>query len=521
VHLRAPDFWFKLIDEYGSRFAPLGDIANIKRGITSGKDEFFFPKDCSAEQLANYPEDGSFIDTFGVPRRDVKSGKIKLVYCGEGMGEVKPIEATYLEPEVQTPMEIDGFVVSPKNCKRMILLVNKKKAKLKGTKVLGYIEWGEERDYHAGSTCKSRVTEQREWYDLTGHQRGTFFWPMAQQYKHTIPVNENHLICNHRLFDIYLNHSNSALFGGILNSSFIVLSKYQYGRPVGVEGNLDTEVIDVKMMLVPDPAKASKKSKDRVAQAFEEMKKRKALQFLSERRLREMAYCQAGKEKKLEELSPYSELDMPDRYELDDAVLKMIGVSSKAERQDILYDLYTYLRYFFEITRQKEEKAIVNKKTYRRKGPAKSYDIAEQIYQDIVGNQRHLLAKYDPDFLDRSKPFLTYDIPSEGLPEKFSDMFTSNGVKFSKGKKKIAFIVTENPAQDDLIFLLARSGLRGLVRVPLETDESIRLHDRYEKFLRQRESHVRLMIEERTTDEDMQEKIYNALMPMILQSRDK
>ena len=76
---------------------------------------------------------------------------------------------------------------------------------------------------------------------------------MSQQYKHAIPANDHNLICNHNLFDISPKEGEPAILGGVLNSTWVVLSKFQYGRPVGVEGNLKTEVVDVKMMLVPNP----------------------------------------------------------------------------------------------------------------------------------------------------------------------------------------------------------------------------------------------------------------------------
>jgi hypothetical protein len=183
VHLRAPDLWFKLLDKYGERLAPLGEIADISRGITSGIDDFFFPKDCSAGCLETHKDPTKFRNEYGVQRKDVESGKVKLVLCGKGRGEIRPIEAEFLEPEVHSLMEIDGFTVSPEDCARLILLVGKKKPELKGTYVLDYIKWGEKRGFHTGATCSARVTDDREWYDLTGHERGRLFWPMAQ---HTI-----------------------------------------------------------------------------------------------------------------------------------------------------------------------------------------------------------------------------------------------------------------------------------------------------------------------------------------------
>ena len=516
VYLRAPDLWFELLDNCGSRLVPLGDIADVWRGITSGKDCFFFPKDCSMDCLNAYRDPVQFEFHYGVPRKDVKSGKVKLVLCGQGLGEVRPIEAKYLEPELHSIMEVQAYSITAKECSREVLLVGKKRSQIKDSYILDYIRWGEQNGYHKGSTCAARVTQEREWYDLTGHKRGQLFWPMAQQYKHTIATNDDNIVCNHRLFDISLRDVRPAIMGGILNSSWVLLSKYQYGRPVGVEGHLDTEVIDVKMMLVPDSTNASKRSQQRLAKAFGKLKDRNALQFLSEHRMRQMAYTEAGKEDQLEKLSDLSELDMADRRELDDAVLELLGVSSKKRREELLEELYTYLREFFEWTRQKEEKAIANKKKAKRRRRASPSEIAFQIYEEIKDKESHFLRQYDPDFIDRSKPYDTFEFPAEGVAKEDRSLFNQHGVSFMKRKKTIGVVDTKIPAQDKLVVLVANSGVRGLVRIPHEEKECRRVLRTYGEFVRDREQRIRELIEQRTADEDMQEKIHEALMPLIL-----
>ena len=175
VHLRAPDLWFRLLDNYGNNFSPLGQLAKIRLGVKSGKDSFFFPIDCSPECLVSFKDPDEFQRNYGVSRKVVESGAVKLVRCGEGRGEIKPIESCYLEPEVHSLMEIDGFTVSPENCSRLMLLVNSQKVDLKNTFALKYIQWGESQRVQKGSTCASRVTADREWYDLTGMIKGQCF----------------------------------------------------------------------------------------------------------------------------------------------------------------------------------------------------------------------------------------------------------------------------------------------------------------------------------------------------------
>jgi hypothetical protein len=244
VHLRAPDLWFELLTRFNDRLAPLAQIAEVQRGITTGKDSFFYPKDASQEALTMHVEPAPFKQAFRAERKDVESGEVKIVLCGEGYEEMRPIEAHFLEPEVHSLMEIKGYTARAEDCPKMIIRVPTGRKDLEGTHALRYIEWGEEQGVDQGSTVKGNVTADRDWYDLTKHERGAVFWPKSQQYRHFAPVNSNNLQCNCNLYDTHPREGiKSETLAGILNSSIVVLSKFQYGRPVGVEGNLKTEVV--------------------------------------------------------------------------------------------------------------------------------------------------------------------------------------------------------------------------------------------------------------------------------------
>jgi type I restriction-modification system DNA methylase subunit len=515
IHLRAPDLWFELMDRLGDRFAPLGELAEIRFGVKSGKDEFFFPRDVSAQCLEKFPAFHEFRQQIGVRREDVESGEIRLVRCGEGYGEIRPIEAKYLEPEVHSLMEVKGFTVKSEDCGRMMLLVRAPKGKLKGTHVLKYIEWGESNGYHKGSTCAARVTHTREWYDLTGHRRGNLFWPMAQQYKHAVPVNEHRLIANHNLFDIITHESSPDLIGGILNSSFVVLSKFLYGRPVGNEGNLKTEVIDATMMPVPDLRGAQPATLQKVGAAFRTLKERQAMQFLSERRMRRMAFTKTGRDAELDGISDLSELDLDDRRNLDDAVLEMLGVKTHRERGEIINRLYSYLREFFEGVRQKEEEAIVNKNKSKRKAALSPPEIASQIFAEIKDSHGSLLRSYR-DFVDVSRPYSTFDLPAAGVAEIHEDIFAPDGsVRFMKGRKQIALLPTKTREQAALVAAISTLGIRGLTRVPLAPLDCIDLKKRYETFVEGRAQRLRSLISDRTGDPDLQDRIFATLNDLI------
>jgi hypothetical protein len=185
---------------------------------------------------------------------------------------------------------------------------------------------------------------------------------------------------------------------------------------------------------------------------------------------------------------------------------------------EVIEELYSYLREFFELTRQKEEKAIVNKNQARRRGQASPADLAAQILAEIEANHGDLLQRYDPDFLNLTKPFDTFELPGEGVPHPLKDanpLLYDRGVVFMKGKKPIANLITKIPEQDPLIILLARTAVHGLVRVPHEPEECRRLYQAFADFLRRREETILELIAGCTLDEDMQEKIFSALMPHL------
>ena len=90
VHVRAPDLWFRLIDNYGDHFVPLGRLAEVRFGVKSGKDIFFYPVDCSQECLQTVKDAEDFVRKYGVPRKAVESAIVILVRCGESEAKYTP-----------------------------------------------------------------------------------------------------------------------------------------------------------------------------------------------------------------------------------------------------------------------------------------------------------------------------------------------------------------------------------------------------------------------------------------------
>ncbi|MCX5682757.1 MAG: hypothetical protein NT049_03630, partial [Planctomycetota bacterium] len=263
-YVRAPDVYFDIMRRFGKQFVALGEVAAIRRGITSGCDDFFMPRDVTAEMLAKHETDRAFREHCGgSPRKDVESGKLRIIEAGDG--SVHPIEAKYLAGELHSMMKVERPVVRAGDLDRVVLLVGELMDKLKSKSPWAwrYIRYGMTATFASAkskgkpvperSTCQARDP----WYDLTGLVKPGFaFWPKAQQYRHIIPANPERAICNCNLYDVEsdkLNATEQATLVAVLNSTLIGLFKTFYGRFAGTEGNLKTEVVDVNLLEVPDP----------------------------------------------------------------------------------------------------------------------------------------------------------------------------------------------------------------------------------------------------------------------------
>lgn len=509
VYLRAPDLWFELLDKYGDRFVPLGQLAEVRRGITSGKDSFFFPKDASADCLTKLADPVAFEHEYGVPRKDVESGRVKLVLAGEKRGELHAIESEYLEPDVHSLMGIDSPIVRAADCNSMILLCPT--AKKHPHHMTRYIRWGEKQGIHQSATCSARANDQRDWYDLTGRRRAPVLWPKEKQYRHIAPANPDMLIANCRLYEVYPSSyvEDTNLWGGLLNSTWALFSSYQYGRPMGNEGNWSTMVVDANVMAIPDVGRAKQTARDKVSRAFATFAKRPQLAFIAERRLREMSFGRAGREEELKKLSDKSELDMPDRRALDEAVLELIGVKRQAERDELLNELYDYLRRYFEATRQKEELAIVNKNTTKRKGAALPQDVATEVLHHVTDHEPRLLRNYNDlvsEWMVGDDNWIALEIVPQTEASVKEDMLQL-GVEYKRGKKVVKFVAAPTHTHAQLLTLAGTWGIMNFVKLPRTEARAAAFLTHARGYFSERSARLAALVAERVADVDAQEKI--------------
>ena len=217
-YLRAPDIFFTILEKGKDKLVKLGNIADVRFGIKTGVNEFF--------------------------------------YLDEARIREWKIEEEYLRPVIKSPRECKSILVDPRNLKYKIFICNKSKEELKGTNALKYIEWGEKQKIEVkqgGDKGKmivgfhniSSVSGRKYWYGLGKREPRKVFWPMIHNDRLACFWNKQEVAADHNLFEI-------TPFVPSLFSVITIFFRELYGRSNLGEGALKTEGIDINRFMVLD-----------------------------------------------------------------------------------------------------------------------------------------------------------------------------------------------------------------------------------------------------------------------------
>ncbi len=526
-YVRAPDFYFEIMKRFGDRFVALGEVATIRRGITSGCDAFFMPRDITEEILQEAGTEAAFRRRAGgASRADVESGKLRIIKAGDG--SVHAIEAEYLAPELHSPMLVDRPNVRAKDLDRVVLLVGKPMKDLRGTWVYKYLKYGEQATFASKKSKavplpeRSSCAARERWYDLTKLVRPGFaFWPLAQQYRHIIPANPHRLIGNKRFFDVAsesLTRRESDSLVSILNSTLVGLWKNFYGRYTGTEGSLDTEVIDARMIEFPDPRGIPDPIARRLISAFRLLCGRPTGRLVEE----QLMNCHSPERGRRIAAGPLvlsDELQQDDRRTLDDAVFELLGVSKAAERTQLMQQLHEATALHFrnirvvELEKQQQRARNANRRFSVQELAADAWDAAELTdltpLVEWVGNQPGCNGSVN----------IREDRPAQLSP---SPMFDPNTVYFGKlgaGNKHAAHTDCVSRAQAELVVRLANAGVSGLINLPSDEADCRKLHRALDDRLNTALKRFDELASSRTSDTRLQAQVIDQLMRWFIHGR--
>ncbi len=225
-YLRAPDVFVKIIEKGKDKLTKLGDIAEVRFGIKTGANDFFY------------------LDNEAVKNRS--------------------IEDRYLIPIIKSPKEVNSIIVRPASLKYRAFYCNKELDDIKGTNAEKYIRWGERHDveikqgsrkgetvkgYHNLATVKNRA----RWYELPGGFGARNFIQMSYGDVHRSFYTKDIMYADARLYEIKTSKENAKLLSISMNSTLTGIFYELYGRANLGDGALDFKVYEAKMILMADP----------------------------------------------------------------------------------------------------------------------------------------------------------------------------------------------------------------------------------------------------------------------------
>ena len=225
IYLRAPSIYFDALNASKELLVPLGNLVSLRRGYTTGANEFFY--------LQQVKRIGS------------------LSVCQTASGEQFEIESTYLRPAIKNTRECKSYMLSQKDSSLCLFVCAEGETALRRTKAWRFVQWGESQGFHKRPTCCPR----ERWWDIGFREEWPLWWIIAHNERDVACLNQG-LLCGDNFFEILPNQGISIRFlFAIMVSSWVTLQRELLGRSGFGGGLLKTQGPDVRRLMVPDPKK--------------------------------------------------------------------------------------------------------------------------------------------------------------------------------------------------------------------------------------------------------------------------
>jgi hypothetical protein len=258
-YLRAPEIYWEILERAGDRLVPLGEIAEVRRGFTTGCNEFFYVRPTSG----SLPMQGTcWVETGGGAAFELPVNILEPAILRTGH---------VLRPRL-TVQEADCLLVS---------IPGKPKHEL-APLIRDYITWGEREGFSDRSTVRGR----RYWYSIEAREPGWVLTPMVRKRRAMAAWNVGRLQVDHNLFEVLpecVDHATA--LAASLASTFTVMQAELFGRANLGQGALKTEGVDIAGFLVAHPDRVSGAQRARLERAFEALADRHILMIYDEIRL--------------------------------------------------------------------------------------------------------------------------------------------------------------------------------------------------------------------------------------------
>jgi hypothetical protein len=281
-YLRAPDIFFTILEKGKGKLVRLGDIAEVRRGFTTGANEFFYLEPTGKPAPAGY------------------------LHVRNGAGWEGEVEEEFLKPVIKSPRECRSILIKPEDLRYKLFMCHRDKAELKGTAALEYIRWGEAQGYHERPSCKGRP----RWWDVGVREVAPLSFNKGPWDRHFIPVNMANAFTDQQVYIILPRlQVDILILGAVANSTTWWGFLETTGRANFGEGILWIAVYEAAQMPLLNPEVITPEERERLLSAFASLGPRDVLPVVDE-------------------------IHQPDRRALDEVVFDVLGLTA-GEREAV------------------------------------------------------------------------------------------------------------------------------------------------------------------------------------------
>ena len=234
-YLRGPDIYWTILKKKEDKLVRLGEVAEVKRGFTTGANKFFYLNDQRIQEWG--------------------------------------IEDEFLTPVIKSPQECNSILIDPSQLKFKLFMCGADRTDLAGTAALEYIEWGESEGFDQRPSCRGRA----RWYDLGKWDYPDMLWSDAYNDRFGCFENVGDYFGDKRFFLIKFKKEN-LVTRAYLNSTIIPVLIETEGITNLGEGVIYTNVYWLKTLPILEESCVE----NEIRQCYETMKTREILPIFDE-----------------------------------------------------------------------------------------------------------------------------------------------------------------------------------------------------------------------------------------------
>lgn len=477
LYLRAPQVFFDILEKAGPKLIPLSEVAEVRRGYTTGINDFFYLTPLGPGEAP---------------------GTLRVKNARGWQGE---IEEACLRPVIKSPKEAKGIRIEPTHLRHRLFLPPLKidpkdtaetlTAQLEDSYPLAYeyVRWGEKQYTPQGILWPEvpSVKGRKVWWLVREPTFPVGIWPKAFNDRFFILENDSKVACSDRFYEIELKEGADAeSFMAFLNSTLMALTLELRGRVNLGDGALDNMAYEAAEAMILNPREVDPKAMKNLVRAYKKVKQR-PIGIIKE------------------------ELKQPDRQELDKAVLEALGLDPKVYLRPLyegLVELVTERLKLSEMraTQPKAEKRLSDEKLlekWKKEGwPQRIKPIDYFVASDGDSFREVALTGWPVRYASRA-----YDLFSEATDAK------------GKAISRLVLIdAKENPVGDvattweaKYVLYAARPNLY-LVKLPSQEAKVKEVVKRYEEHLRREGEELLRDIGEAVRDHKAAERLFRRLL---------